>query len=462
MAKTDVIMPQMGESIAEGTIVKWLKQPGDRVKRDEPLFEISTDKVDAEIPSPAEGVLVAIQVPEGETVEINTVVGVIGDSMDEAGANGGAPAPAKPAAAPATPAPAAAPAPSSASPSAAKPAVSASASATVASVAAAVGGTPTKEDLLRARSTPVVRKIATEQGIDLSQVPGTGISGRVTKQDLLAYIEAGGPAVAPTPGAVPMAQPAAAAAPAAAASPPVPAMPVFQPGDNVVVEPMTIMRKKIAEHMVHSKATSAHVYTVYEMDCSNILNTRKAVQDDFVRQHGQKLTITPFVVKAIVEGLRKVPVLNASVDGDNIVYKKDINIGVAVALDWGLIVPVIKQADELSLVGINKRLSDLANRARTKQLKPDEVAGGTFTLTNPGVFGNVVGFPIISQPQVGILGMGGIEKRVKVTKDDAIVIKPMMYTCLSYDHRIVDGAVADEFLNVVKHTLENADFKSLL
>jgi 2-oxoglutarate dehydrogenase E2 component (dihydrolipoamide succinyltransferase) len=457
MAKTDVIMPQMGESIAEGTIVKWLKQPGDSVKRDEPLFEISTDKVDAEIPSPAEGVLVSIQVPEGETVEINTVVGVIGDSMEEANANGGAPAAAKQSA---EAAPAAARAVESASPAPA----AAAATAGTTETRTPGDGAASREELLRTRSTPVVRKIAAEKGVDLAQVPGTGISGRVTKKDLLAYIEAGGPAVSPTqaPSQAPAQAPTPAATPVAAESRPQPVAPVYQEGDNVVVEPMSIMRKKIAEHMVKSKATSAHVYTVYEMDCSNILNTRKALQDDFVRQHGQKLTITPFVVKAIIEGLRHVPVLNASVDGDNIVYKKDINIGVAVALDWGLIVPVIKKADELSLVGINNRLSDLANRARSKQLKPDEVAGGTFTLTNPGIFGNVVGFPIISQPQVGILGMGGIEKRVKVTKDDAIVIKPMMYTCLSYDHRIVDGAVADEFLNIVKKTLETADFKSLL
>jgi 2-oxoglutarate dehydrogenase E2 component (dihydrolipoamide succinyltransferase) len=486
MAKTDVIMPQMGESIAEGTIVKWLKKPGDSVKRDEPLFEISTDKVDAEIPSPAAGVLVAIQVPEGQTVEINTVVAIIGDSMDEASANGGGgAAAAAPAAAPAeapadkaappaaTPTPTPTRAPSAApvskppgSPAhATAPAMAVAAAASVATVAAAHGGTATKEDLLRTRSTPVVRKIAAEQGIDLAQVEGTGISGRVTKNDLLAYIEAGGPAVAPTmaqAGAPAAAPSMPAAASAATAAPTGPRPPAFQPGDNVVVEPMSVMRKKIAEHMVMSKATSAHVYTLYEIDCSNILNTRKAVQADFVRQHGQKLTITPFVVKAIVEGLRKVPVVNASVDGDNIVYKKDINVGVAVALDWGLIVPVIKHADELSLVGINNRLSDLAARARSKQLKPDEVAGGTFTLTNPGIFGSVVGFPVISQPQVGILGMGGIEKRVKVTDEDAIVIKPMMYTCLSYDHRIVDGAVADQFLTVVKNTLENADFQSLM
>jgi 2-oxoglutarate dehydrogenase E2 component (dihydrolipoamide succinyltransferase) len=241
-----------------------------------------------------------------------------------------------------------------------------------------------------------------------------------------------------------------------------PAMPAFRPGDNVVIEPMSVMRKKIAEHMVMSKRTSAHVHTIYEIDCSNLMNTRQQVQDDFVRRHGQKLTITPFVVKACVEALRAVPVVNASVDGDNIVYKKDINVGVAVALDWGLIVPVVHHADMLSLVGINNRVADLANRARSKQLKPEEVQGGTFTLTNPGVFGSLFGTPVINQPQVAILGMGTIEKRVRVIENDAMVIKPMMYTCLSYDHRIIDGAVADQFMGALKKTLETADFKAFL
>ena len=459
MGKTDVIMPQMGESIAEGTIVKWLKKPGDKVKRDEPLFEISTDKVDAEIPSPAEGVLAEIKVPEGQTVEVNVVVGTITDSASAA-----ATAAAPPAAAPSAPAPApAGPSPAS------RPAAPAPAPAAVVAPAArpSDGGVATREELHQTRSTPVVRKIAAEHGIDIAQVPGTGISGRVTKNDLLAFIEAGGPAVGPTPTGAP----AVAATPAAAVAAPAPMLapaaapgraPVFAAGQNVVVEPMSIMRKKIAEHMVMSKRTSAHVHTIYEIDCSNILNTRAAVQDEFVRTHGQKLTITPFVIKAAVESLRAVPVVNASVDGDNVVYKRDINIGCAVALDWGLIVPVMHKADELSLVGINNRLSDLANRARSKQLKPDEVAGGTFTITNPGIYGSMFGTPIINQPQVAILGMGMIEKRVKVTKDDAIVIKSMMYVCLSYDHRIIDGAVADQFLNHLKKTLETADFRALL
>ena len=464
MAKTDVIMPQMGESIAEGTITKWLKKPGDAVRRDEPLFEISTDKVDAEIPSPAAGVLAEIKVGEGQTVEVNTVVGIIAENAAEAAASAAAPATAP---APAAASPAATTAPAPAKPAAPQPARSpvahtpapAAAVAQAATTALRETATPaghdaeSVEELRRTRSTPLVRRIAKEEGVDISHIQGTGISGRVTKKDLLAHLEAGGPAVAPTLGAP---------VPAAAAPAPVPAGPVFRPGDNVVVEPMSLMRKRIAEHMVMSKRTSAHVHTIYEMDCSNIMSTRNQVQADFVRRHGQKLTITPFVVKAVVEALRAVPVVNASVDGDNIVYKKDINVGVAVALEWGLIVPVIHHADELSLVGINTRVADLANRARGKQLKPEEVQGGTFTVTNPGVFGSLFGTPIISQPQVAILGMGMIEKRVRVIENDAIVIKPMMYTCLSYDHRIIDGAVADQFMGSLKKTLETADFKALL
>ena len=464
MAKTDVIMPQMGESIAEGTITKWLKKPGDAVRRDEPLFEISTDKVDAEIPSPAAGVLAEIKVGEGQTVEVNTVVGIIAENAAEAAASAGAPATAPTPAAASPPAPAAA---TPAKPTAPQPARSpvahtpapAAAVAQAATTALRETATPaghdaeSVEELRRTRSTPLVRRIAKEEGVDITRIQGTGISGRVTKKDLLAHLEAGGPAVAPTLGAP---------VPAAAAPAPMPAGPVFRPGDNVVVEPMSLMRKRIAEHMVMSKRTSAHVHTIYEMDCSNIMSTRHQVQDDFVRRHGQKLTITPFVVKAVVEALRAVPVVNASVDGDNIVYKKDINVGVAVALEWGLIVPVIHHADELSLVGINNRVADLANRARGKQLKPEEVQGGTFTVTNPGVFGSLFGTPIISQPQVAILGMGMIEKRVRVIENDAIVIKPMMYTCLSYDHRIIDGAVADQFMGSLKRTLETADFKALL
>jgi 2-oxoglutarate dehydrogenase E2 component (dihydrolipoamide succinyltransferase) len=484
MAKTDVIMPQMGESIAEGTVVKWLKKVGDPVKRDEPLFEISTDKVDAEIPSPSAGVLAEIKVPEGTTVTVNTVVGIIADSAAEAGASDGkstpaaapapaAPAPAAPAPAPAPAAPAPAPAPARAAAVATAPAAPARPAgqptqAPAAAVAQLAAGAPTefpsprgvtsKDELRRLRSTPLVRRMAAEHGVDIAQLQGSGISGRVTKQDLQTALDNGTARSAAVAAPAPSALAPAGAAPAPAIYK---AIPAYAPGDNVRIEPMTIMRKKIAEHMVYSKHTSPHVHTIYEIDCTNMLSTREAVQKDYQARYGQKLTITPFIVKAVVASLRAVPVVNASVDGDNIVYKNDIHIGVAVALDWGLIVPVIKRADELTLAGINTRVADLAGRARNKQLTPDEVQGGTFTITNPGVFGALVGMPIISQPQVAILGVGKIEKRVKVV-DDMIAIRQCMFVSLGYDHRIVDGATADEFLSHLKETLETADFKAML
>jgi len=486
MAKTDVIMPQMGESIAEGTVVKWLKKVGDAVKRDEPLFEISTDKVDAEIPSPCAGVLAEIKVPEGTTVAVNSVVGVIADSVAEAGVADGK--------APAAPAPAPAPVVAASAPVAAAPAPAPVAApvmppahrgqghptqAPAAAVAQFAAGGPvefpsprgiaTKEELRRVRSTPLVRRMASENHVDISQIPGTGLSGRVTKNDMLAAMETGalrpaataapaGYAPAPSPaGYAPAPAPAAASAARSGYS-----VAPYQAGDNVRIEPMSIMRRKIADHMVYSKHTSPHVHTLYEIDCTNMLNTRQAVQAEYVARYGQKLTITPFIVKGAVAALRHVPIVNASVDGDNIVYKQDINVGVAVALDWGLIVPVIKHADELTLAGLSNRLADLANRARNKQLQPDEVAGGTFTITNPGVFGAIVGLPVISQPQVAILGVGKIEKRVKVLEGDVIAIRQCMYVSLGYDHRIVDGAIADQFLSHLKLTLETADFKALL
>jgi 2-oxoglutarate dehydrogenase E2 component (dihydrolipoamide succinyltransferase) len=474
MAKTDVIMPQMGESIAEGTVVKWLKKVGDPVKRDEPLFEISTDKVDAEIPSPSAGVLAEIKVPEGTTVTVNTIVGVIADSVAEAGGGDGsaksaapaAPKPepvakaaaAPPAAAP-TPAPAARPAPPAPARPSPAPVPAAAQVAVGAPAFPSPRGIESKEDLRRLRSTPVVRRMAQEHNVDISQLQGSGISGRVTKQDLLAAIESGARPAALAPGAP---APAPSGAPAPAATPAFRHIPAYQPGDNVRIEPMSIMRKKIAEHMVYSKHTSPHVHTIYEIDCTNMLKTREAVQAEFQQRYGQKLTITPFIVKAAVACLRHVPIVNASVDGDNVVYKNDINIGVAVALDWGLIVPVVKGADQLTLAGINSKVSDLANRARNKQLAPDEVQGGTFTITNPGVFGALVGMPIISQPQVAILGVGKIEKRVKVLEGDVIAIRPCMFVSLGYDHRIVDGATADEFLSHLKLTLETGDFKAML
>ncbi len=403
---TNVLMPQMGESIAEGTIVRWVKKVGDRVDRDEPLFEISTDKVDAEIPSPAAGVLTEIRAKEGETIAVNQIVAVIGDAV-------------------AAVATASAPAPAAAAPS----------QTTVAAVAPVpvpvAPDTLSAEELRRQKSSPVVRRIAAEHGVDIAQIEGSGAGGRVTKQDILGYMET---------------KPAAETAPAA---PPVPRM----ARDEVV--PMTIMRRKIAEHMIASRRTSAHVHSVFEIDFSRVAKLRDAKKADYERA-GAKLTYLPFIVKAVVDGLRAVPVVNTSIDGTNIIYHKDINIGIAVALDWGLIVPVVKQADELSVLGLSRAMQDLADRARSKHLKPEEVQGGTFTITNPGVFGALLGMAVISQPQVAILGIGAIEKRVVVV-DDAIAIRPMAYLTLGYDHRLIDGAVADQFMSVVKKQIETFD-----
>lgn len=427
---TEVVMPQMGESVAEGTIVRWLKQVGDRIERDEPLFEISTDKVDAEIPSPAAGVISEIRHKEGETVPIHTVVAVIGGSATatsassvahlavKASSKAGAPQPA--------PEPAAAPL------------------ASAYAVAQAGDGQ---------RLSPVVKKIAQEHNVDVSRIQGTGIGGRVTKRDILFYIGQAParptePAVVPAPASGTSTQPGVAptgAAPRAARSAPTP----VAPGTTA---PMSVMRKRIAEHMVLSKKTSAHVHSVFEIDCHRIDQIRRAKKDEFERAGG-KLTYLSFIIKAAVEALRAVPVINASVDGDNIVYHKDVNIGIAVALDWGLIVPVVKRADEKSLLGISRAVADLATRARAKKLSPDEVQGGTFTITNPGVFGAQFGMPIINQPQAAIMAIGVVEKRVVVI-DDAIAIRPMAYVSLGYDHRIIDGATADEFLSHVKRTLE--------
>jgi len=430
---TDVIMPQMGESIAEGTIVKWLKSVGDSVQRDEPLFEISTDKVDAEIPSPAEGVLLEVLVSEGETVEINTVVGRIGAAGEQ-------PAAAAPAAAAAAPA-AAAPAPAAAAPA---PAPAAPAPPPAAPAPAAAPGTVV-------RSSPVVQKIAAEHGVDIALIEGTGSGGRVTKKDILAYMEsASGAAGAPVPAQV-AAAPAPAAAPAAQAPAP-PAAKTFPADQDEVREPMSIMRKKIAEHMIMSKATSAHVYSVFEVDMSQIVARRNALKAEFAGE-GVKLTFTPFFMEAIIRGIKEFPIVNSSVDGDDIIYKKNVNIGVAVALENGLIVPVVKHADQMNLLGLAKSAADLAERARTKRLSPDDVQGGTFTITNVGVFGSTFGMPIINQPQVAIMGIGTIVKR-PVVINDAIAIRPIVHLSLSYDHRIVDGADASRFLAAVKRELE--------
>ncbi|HVF23199.1 MAG TPA: 2-oxoglutarate dehydrogenase, E2 component, dihydrolipoamide succinyltransferase [Pyrinomonadaceae bacterium] len=458
---TEVVMPQMGESIAEGTITKWLKKVGERVERDEPLFEISTDKVDAEIPSPAAGTLTDIKFNEGDTVEVNTVVAI----LDGAGAAAqSAPESGKSASPPASqpePPPPPAPAPPPPPPVETKPAPPPPPPAPAAP-AATSDDPATAEELRRTKSSPLVRKIAQEHNVDISQLEGTGLSGRVTKNDILSFIESGSATAAPaTPARRPEApQYAPAPQPQAPAELPAPPPPRPQMVDRV--EPMSVMRKKIAEHMVLSRRTSAHVTTVYEIDMTRVAKLREQHRDSFYERTGTKLTFMPFIFEAVNRGLRKFPIFNAQVSGEQIVYKQDINLGMAVALDWGLIVPVIKRADDLSISGLARAANDLADRARTKQLKPDEVTGGTFTITNPGVFGGLFGTPIINQPQLAILGVGKIEKRPKVLTspdgDDFIGIRWMAYFALSFDHRVIDGADAERFLAFVKEQLESGDF----
>src|SRR2546423_266758 len=457
---TDIVMPQMGESISEGTITKWLKKPGDKVERDEPLFEISTDKVDAEIPSPSAGVLKEIKFAEGQTVPINTVVAVI-DAVGAAAAPAPAPAKAAPAAAPAPVAVAAAPAP--------KPQIVPPPASQPAAVAPAASAA---REAARVHSSPLVRRMAKEHGIDLTTVPGTGSGGRVSKQDIEAAISgSAAPAGVSAPAAAApatqrVAPPPVAPAPLAGGGGPaahgtqyVPALQLGVPRERVYfgdyeVEPLSNMRLKIAEHMVASKHVSPHVYSVDEIDMTKIASLRAKSKDEFERNYGTKLTFMPFFVKAVVAGLRAYPTLNASLDGTNVVRHKEINIGIAVALDWGLIVPVVKSADEKNILGIQRTMNDLAERARSKKLKPEEVQEGTFSITNPGVFGGLFGLPVISQPNVGILGLGAIEKR-PVVINDSIAIRSMCYVTLSYDHRVVDGAIAHQFLHKVKETLEN-------
>ncbi len=453
----DVIMPQMGESIFEGTITKWLKKAGDKIERDEPLFEISTDKVDAEIPSPSAGVLKEIKVNEGQTVPIQTVVAII--DADGAAAQSAAPAAAKPeATAPAKPsAPAAAAQPAKAEPAASQqserlaPAPATGAPSAPRKPAVAAGGE-------KVRSSPLVRRIAREHDVDLTQVPGTGAGGRVSKHDILAAVEGGGasaPSARPAaaPGAAPSRPPATGGASASAVlENAVPREKMYF--GHYEVQPMSVMRQRIAEHMVLSKRVSPHVYSVDEVNVSGIAAIRAKMKAKFEETTGTKLTFMPFFVRAAVEALRKYPTVNSSVDGTNIVLHKECNIGIAVALDWGLIVPVIKNAEEKNFLGIARAMNDLAERARAKKLKPDEVAEGTFAITNPGVFGGLFGLPVINQPNVAILGLGTIEKR-PVVIDDAIAIRSMVYLTLSYDHRVVDGAVAHQFMAHIKHTLEN-------
>jgi 2-oxoglutarate dehydrogenase E2 component (dihydrolipoamide succinyltransferase) len=456
----DVVMPQMGESIFEGTITKWLKKPGDKVERDEPLFEISTDKVDAEIPSPSAGVLKEIKIAEGQTVPIQTIVAVI-DGAGSAAASAPAPAaaPAK-----AAPAPAPSPAPAAAKPAAPAPAPAPAAPVSTPAPPAAAASSSSTE---RIHSSPLVRRLAKEHGVDLSAIEGTGAAGRITKEDIEAVIAgqsapsaAQAPAAAARPSVPPPPAPIAApGAPAAHGTQYIPALQVGVPREriyfgNYEVQPLSNMRQKIAEHMVASKHVSAHVYSVDEIDMTKVAAIRAKSKEEFEKRYETKLTFMPFFVKAAVAGLRAYPTLNASLDGTSMVLHKEINVGIAVALDWGLLVPVIKNADEKNLLGIQRNLNDLAERARSKKLKPEEVQEGTFSITNPGVFGGLFGLPVISQPNVGILGLGAIEKR-PVVINDSIAIRSMCYVTLSYDHRVVDGAVAHQFLHKVKETLEN-------
>ena len=440
MARVDVLMPQMGESIAEGTLSKWLKKLGDEVKRDEPLFEISTDKVDAEIPAPSAGVLAEIKVQEGQTVPVQTLVAVI--ETEKGAVKPSAPAPTAAPAAPPAPPPKAAPAPAATSPVLPRP------SQPSPVPPKGDGGVETAEERLRRKSTPLVRKIAAEHQVDISTIPGTGFAGRVTKQDILGVIERGIPVATPT-GTAPRS--------------PVPSVgpvehPVVDPWPGDRVEPFSKIRKITADHMIMSRRTSAHVTSFFEIDYSRVAELRRKHKAAYT-ERGVNLTYLAFIAKVCAENLRKHPVVNAAVSGDNIIYRRDVNIGIAVALDWGLIVPVVKRADELSLSGLARAINDLGERARSKKLLPDEIQRGTFTITNPGVFGSYAGAPIINQPQVAILGVGAIEKRPKVVTlpdgTDTIAIRTMGMVSMSYDHRVVDGADADRFLADVKRALED-------
>jgi 2-oxoglutarate dehydrogenase E2 component (dihydrolipoamide succinyltransferase) len=437
---TDIIMPQMGESIVEGTITKWLKKPGDKVQRDEPLFEISTDKVDAEIPAPASGVLQEIKVTEGTTVGINTVVGTIA-------ADGEAAAPAKSAPAAAT----------QEKPALEKKEEKKSAAAPPPAATVITPAPQESSDDEEARSSPLVRKIAREHGVSLSQVSGTGLGGRITKQDITAFIEKGSQ---PAPvGADTSVRPAerSDAAPSSPPAPPTPRpAPATYPGDLV---PLTNMRKIIAQRMIESRRTSAHVHCMYEVDFTRIVSLRAKHKNGFEQRHGVRLTFMPFFVRAAIIALQQWPIINASLEGDSIRYHRNINVGIAVALDWGLIVPVLKNAGDLNFLGLQRGITDLGERARTKKLKPEDVEGSTFTVTNPGQFGAVFGLPIINQPNSAIMGVGGITKQPLVVSDkegnDSIAIRSVVHLTLGYDHRLIDGAVADQFMALVKKTLEN-------
>ena len=443
MARIDVVMPQMGESIAEGTMSRWLKQVGDSVKRDEPLFEISTDKVDAEIPSPAAGILVEILVADGQTVPVQEIVARLETDASVA-ATAALTAPVVRGTSDAVVSPATAASDAPAKPAAVAPSAGAS-SASASSNGPAAGSF---EDRIRTKSSPLVRKIAAEHGIALAGMQGSGVAGRVTKKDILQALESG---VAPAAAATP--QPSMYAPGGFGFDPPVVRA---WPGD--VVEPMSKIRRLTAGHMVYSKQTSAHVTTFFEVDLTKVARLRQRMRGDFEAQYGEKLTFLPFITQAVVQALRKFPVLNAAVRGSDIVFRKQYNIGIAVALDWGLIVPVVKQADTLSLVGITRGINDLATRARSKKLKPEDVQDATFTITNPGVFGSIMGTPVIPQPTVAILCLGAIEKRPKVVTgpdgEETIAIRTCAYFSLAFDHRIVDGSDADQFMAFLKRQLE--------
>ncbi len=438
----DVVMPQMGESIAEATVLKWHRQVGDVIAKDDTLYEISTDKVDAEIPAPVAGTLLEILVEVNATVPVGTVVARIGDAAEKRlGPTGPAPAPA-------------------ATAPVAIPAVYASPMADE--------DDNSLEGRLRTKSSPLVREMAKQHGVDLARVQGSGQAGRVTREDLGAFL-AKSPAAAPASAGIAPALPTVhdPSAPTmglipALAVPPTPTIPAFAAGERVKVEPMSRMRKIIADNMVASRRTSAHVYTVFEIDMTHVAQLRNKHKLAFEAQFGTKLSFMPFVMMAACKALRAYPIANTSVDGDNVVYKQDINIGIAVSLDWGLIVPVVKNADMMNLGGLARSLNDLAERARTKQLKPDEISGGTFTITNPGVYGDTFGLPIINQPQVAIQGVGAIVKRpVVITGPDGtdfIAIRQMMFSSLGFDHRIIDGATGDLFMALVKKELETSTF----
>jgi 2-oxoglutarate dehydrogenase E2 component (dihydrolipoamide succinyltransferase) len=469
----NVLMPQMGESITEGTIVRWFKGEGDEVVKDEPLLEISTDKVDAEVPAPAGGRLGKILHGPGTTVAVETVIGVIAQAGEAVEI---APAPTAEAAPPAATAKAAtakaatakaATAPEPASPPVAPPPAAArpTAPAPTAPPSAPRPAVPADEEAeaLRQRSSPLVRRIAAEHGVNLATVPGTGIQGRVTKDDILAFVAKGttSPAAAPTPAPRPASSPVA-----SHGAPPLSGATLGPAGaftGDELREPLSIMRQKIAEHMVLSRRTSPHVNTVFEADMSKVVALREGGRAAFEAQHGIKLTYTPFFLAAVIEGLKAFPIVNAALDGNDIVYHRHINIGVAVALPHGLIVPVVKRAEELSLIGLQRAVTDLATRARSKQLKPEDVQGSTFSVTNPGPYGGLYGLPVINQPNVAILSTGGIQRRPVVVSDEtgreAIGIRDMIYLALSFDHRLVDGATADQFMATVKAALEACEFE---